>query len=296
MSDGSPTPTPAPAQPRSDPFRNVVRLGTRAAPLQDLYHHLMSARWPHLVGAIAAGYVTLNALFACAYLLGGDSIENATPGSFRDAFFFSVQTMATIGYGKMVPRTTYANALVSLEALVGIVGTAMTTGLMFAKFARPTARVLFSRVAVVTRRDGVDSVLFRVANERGNQIVEATVRVVVSRNEVTPEGEPVRRFHDLAIARDRNAAFTLSWTVVHPITRGSPLHDATRESLHASDSYLIVSLVGIDETSGQTVHARHVYQLDDLRWHHRFVDILSTLPDGRRQVDYTRFHDTEPER
>lgn len=284
----------APPPPRVTPFANVVRLGVRATPLSDLYHRLMEARWRGLLGAILVAYLALNTLFAGLYLLGGDCVENAQPGSFRDMFFFSVQTMATIGYGKMVPRTTWANAVVSVEALCGIVGTAMATGLMFAKFSRATARVLFSRVAVVSRRDGVESLMFRMANERGNQIAEASVRVVASRNEVTPEGERVRRFHDLALTRDRNAAFTLSWTVVHPLTRASPIHDATRESFAASGTIFIIAVMGTDDVSGQTIHARHVYGPDDLRWGERFVDIISDLPDGRRQIDLTRFHDTQP--
>jgi inward rectifier potassium channel len=283
-----------PPPPRVTPFENVERIGTRSAPLTDLFHQIMAARWRALLGAILVAYLALNTLFAGLYLLGGDCVENAEPGSFRDMFFFSVQTMATIGYGKMVPRTTWANAVVSVEALCGIVGTAMATGLMFAKFSRTSARVLFSRVAVVARRDGVESFMFRMANERGNQIAEATVRVVASRNEVTPEGERVRRFYDLSLTRDRNAAFTLSWTVIHPISRASPIHDATRESFLASGTLIIISVVGTDDTSGQTVHARHVYTPDDLRWNERFVDILSDLPDGRRQIDYTRFHDTQP--
>lgn len=285
---------PPPVRARGfDLTADVVRVGARAAPLNDLYHQIMGATWGRMLAAIFAAYLTLNALFALLYLAGGDCIENAAPGSFRDAFFFSVQTMATIGYGKMVPHTMYANAVVSVEALCGIVGTAMATGLMFAKFSRPNARVLFSEVAVVSRRDGVASLMFRMANERGNQIVEASLRVVLSRNEVTPEGERVRRFHDLALARERNAAFALSWTAIHPLSRASPLHDATMETLRANDTLLIITLVGIDETSSQTVHARHVYRPDDLRWNERFVDILTTLPDGRRQVDYRRFHDTE---
>lgn len=262
--------------------------------MSDLYHHLMDMSWARLMVFIAAAYLTINTLFALAYLAGGDCIENATPGSFHDAFFFSVQTMATIGYGKLVPRTSYANAMVAFEALCGIVGTAMSTGLMFAKFARPTARVLFSRVAVVSERDGVASLMFRMANERGNQIVEASLRVVLSRNETTREGESVRRFHDLALSRDRNAVFALSWTAIIPITEASALRGETSESLADSDAMLIVSLMGIDETSAQTVHARHVYYPEDLRWNERFVDILDRTPEGRRRVDYRAFHDTRP--
>lgn len=276
-------------------FTDVVRVGGRRAPMSDLYHRLMDMSWGRLLAFTALGYLTVNTLFALAYLAGGDCIENAAPGSFRDAFFFSVQTMATIGYGKLVPRTSYANVMVAFEALCGIVATAMGTGLMFAKFARPTARVLFSRVVAVASRDGVRSVMFRMANERGNQIVEATLRLVLSRNEVTSEGEAVRRFYDLALSRDRNAVFALSWTAIHPITRESPLYGETVESLIESDAMLIVSLMGIDETSAQTVHARHVYGPEEMRWDERFVDILDRDESGRRRIDYRRFHDTKPQ-
>ena len=286
---------PPVAPPRvRQPFTEVVRIGARSTLVGDLYHHLMDMSWVLLLGFIGCAYLVLNTLFALAYLAGGDCIENARQGSFHDAFFFSVQTMATIGYGKLVPHTTYANAMVALEALCGIVGTAMATGLMFAKFARPTARVLFSKVVVVSSRDAVRSLMFRMANERGNQIVEATVRVVLARNERTVEGESVRRFHDLALARDRNAIFALSWTAVHSITPESPLHNATYASLLACDAMIIVSLMGIDETSAQTVHARAIYYPEDLRWNERFVDIISRAPDGRRQIDYRVFHDTQP--
>lgn len=286
--------TAPPSPSRSTPFENITRVGVRAAPLADLYHRLMEARWRWLLGAIFLAYLALNTLFAGLYLLGGDCVENAQAGSFRDMFFFSVQTMATIGYGKMVPRTTWANVWVSVEALCGIIGTAMATGLMFAKFSRATARVLFSRVAVIAARDGVESMMFRMANERGSHIAEATARLVVSRTEVTAEGERVRRFHDLPLARDRNAAFTLSWTVIHPITPASPLHGLSRDALLADGTLLIVTVLGLDDISGQTVHARHVYFPEDLRWGERFVDIMKDFPDGRRQIDFTHFHDTQP--
>ncbi|HYQ82134.1 MAG TPA: ion channel, partial [Anaeromyxobacteraceae bacterium] len=153
--------------------RDVVAIGIPRHPGKDLYHYLLTASWRKLIGLVVAAYVGANAAFACAYLALGDVIENARPGDFWDAFFFSVQTMATIGYGKMAPRTLAANALVAAEALVGMMGLAVVTGLVFAKFSRPTARVLFSRVAVVAPYEKVPSLMFRMGNERVNQIVEA---------------------------------------------------------------------------------------------------------------------------
>lgn len=279
-----------------DGSANVERAGIPRGFLGDLYHFLLVASWPLLLGLLVAAYLASNALFALGYLLQPDSLENARPGSFADAFFFSVQTMATIGYGKLVPRTWLANMLVTIESFVGLLGLAMVTGLIFAKFSRPTARVLFSRVAIMGRRDGVPCLLFRMANARGNHIAEAQVHVVLARDEVTGDGERMRRFHDLSLLRAHNAIFALSWTVAHPMVAGSPLFGATEATLRAARAEIVVSLIGFEETFAQTVHARHAYAVDDLLWNARFVDIVSEGPDGRRRVDYARFHEVEADR
>jgi inward rectifier potassium channel len=274
---------------------NIARTGIKDGLLSDLYLFLLVSSWPRLVALLAGVYLAANSLFAVAYLLEGHSLDHASAGSFSDAFFFSVQTMATIGYGYIIPRTLFANILVTLESLTGLLGLAVVTGLVFAKFSRPTARVLFSHVAVVTPRDGVPSLMFRMANQRGNQIVEARIHVLLALTETTAEGEVIRRLQDLDMARAQNALFALSWTAIHPITAGSPLHRATRESLAAREAEIIVSLTGIDESFSQTVHARHSYTVDEIVWHARFVDILARAPDGRRQVDYTHFHEVAPD-
>jgi inward rectifier potassium channel len=274
---------------------NIVRIGLSARRFSDLYHRLLNLSWPRLVGLLSAAYIGANMLFALVYWLDPASLENAS-GSYLDCFFFSVQTMATIGYGKLVPHTVFANFMVTAEAFLGLLALAMITGLLFSKFSKPTARVLWSQVAVISEREGVRSLMFRMANERGNQIVEAQLRVVLARNETTKEGEAVRRFHDLALVRERNAIFALTWTAVHPITPASPLWDATPDGLRAIQAEVICSLMGIDETFSQTVHSRHSYVVDELKWDARFVDILGVQDDGRRYVDYTRFHETQPAR
>jgi inward rectifier potassium channel len=275
----------------SDPHPRVGRIGSTGRYLGDLYHFLLVSSWSRLLMMLALLYVASNCLFAIAYLVAGDSIQGGRPGSFADAFFFSVQTMATIGYGNLLPRTLWANILVTLESLVGLLGLAVLTGLIFAKFSRPTARVLFSRVAVIALWDGVPSLIFRMANQRGNQIVEARVHVVLARNETTAEGEVFRRLHDLDLIRNQTALFALSWTAIHPISDASPLYEATQASLAESEAEIIVSLTGLDESFSETVHARYSYRAGDIVWGARFVDVLSHLPDGRPQIDYTRFHD-----
>ena len=262
---------------------------------QDLYVHLLTASWPRLLFLLSAAYIAANALFGAAYMLQGGSIENARPGSYEDAFFFSVQTMATVGYGRMVPATIYASTLASIESFVGLLGLAVVTGLVFAKFSRPTARVRFSKVAVITRRDGIPSLMFRMANQRRNQIVEAHVHLVLARTELTAEGETIRRLIDLPLLRSEHVLFALTWTVIHQIDETSPFCGATRESLEAVDAELIVSVTGLDETVSQTVHARHSYVEREIVWGSRFVDIISVLPDGGNLVDYEKFDDVVTE-
>jgi inward rectifier potassium channel len=194
----------------------------------------------------------------------------------------------------MAPVSTFANMLVALEAAFGLVLFALATGLMFAKFSQPRARVLFSRYVVVGVRDGKRSLMVRLANERATGLVEAQIRLVLVRDETTPEGEGVRRFYTLPLTRSSSAVFALSWTVVHPIDESSPISGETWESLAKSRTDIVASLVGIEEASGQTVHARHSWKGQEIRFEHRFADILVRTPDGRPALDYTRFHDVEP--
>src|SRR5580658_977051 len=270
---------------------NVVRRGFHEPRFRDLYYRLLGSSWVWLMTVLVVSYVVVNILFALTYLAIGDGLENARPGSFEDAFFFSVQTMATISFGKFLPRGLLANTLVTAEALMGLGGIAVATGLVFAKFSRPTARVIFSRNAVVALRDGVPRLMLRVANERDSMIVEAQMRLVLVRTETTREGETMRRFHDLELERASTAIFALSWTVSHRLDDKSPLHGLSAETLAEADLELVCSLTGTEEMFASTVHARFSYSAREILMGYRFADILSVEPDGRRSVDYTRFHD-----
>lgn len=276
---------------------NVVGRGGSRFYWGDLYYLILTISWSWFFVLLALGYAIANSLFAIAYLAGGDGIENAEPGSFKDAFFFSVQTMASIGYGAMYPRTLYANFLVTIESLIGLLGIAMGSGLMFARFSRPTARVLFSRVAVITRYDGVPTLMFRAANQRRNFVVEAQINVTMVRNEINREGEFMRRFYDLKLLRSQTPIFALSWTVMHPIDETSPLYGATPETLAQAETDIVITLTGLDETVSQNIHARHSFSDREILWNMRFVDIFTPArtPDGQRLIDYTRFHDVVPE-
>jgi inward rectifier potassium channel len=254
----------------------------------------LTLSWLNFLLLVSGIFLLTNAVFAILYVCGGDCLANARLGSFLDSFFFSVHTIATVGYGSIYPKTDYANWIVTLESLVGIVGTAMITGLVFARFSLPTARVLFSKVAVISAYNGVPTLMFRAANERHNLIVEAQINVTLVHNEITKEGHFMRRFYDLELVRKRSPVFALSWTIMHPIDASSPLYGATSESLQAEEAQLVITLTGIDETVSQTIHASHSLTADEILWDVRFVDILSLTQDGLRRVDYRRFHEVEP--
>ena len=272
---------------------NVVRLGVSSLHLADLYHWLLTLSWPKFFILIGLSYTVTNSLFALAYLAGGDCIANARHGSFKDAFYFSVQTMATIGYGSMYPRTDYANNIVCIQALFGLWGVAMITGLAFARFSKPTARVIFSRVAVIAPFNGVSTLMYRTANQRSNQILEAQQRVTLIRDEVTSDGDYMRRFYDLQLVRSQSPIFALTWTVMHVIDENSPLYKLTAKDLVEQQAEIVVTLTGLDETVSQTIHARHSFVASEILWNMRFVDILLRSPEGKRVVDYTRFHEVK---
>ncbi|MEA5549439.1 ion channel [Anabaena cylindrica UHCC 0172] len=272
----------------------IIGMGVWHSYWRDPYHLLLTIPWSGFLSLICVFYVAINTLFALAYRLGGNCIANAQPGSFLDAFFFSVQTLASIGYGAMYPTTTYANIIVTIEAMIGVVGIAVMTGLAFARFSRPTARVMFSCVAVIMLQEGLPTLLFRTANQRRNMILEAQIRLYLMRDEVNQDGASLRKIHDLKLVRNQTPNFSLSWTIMHIIDESSPLFGMTSESLVKTQSLLMVSVSGIDETVAQVVHARHSYAANDILWNSRFVDIMHRTPDGHRYVDYNHFHDVLP--
>ncbi len=277
----------------------LLRVGLRSSWRQDLYHRALTLNWRRFLLLAAVIYLTANVVFAVLYLLQPGAIANARPGSFLDAFFFSVETFGTIGYGVLSPATTYANALMTVETLFGIMLVALTTGVMFARVSRPTARVMFSKSAVVAPYNGLPTLMVRMANERKSQILQAEVGLTLVRNEVTAEGDFMRRFYDLRLARERTPIFAMSFLAMHPLDEESPLFGATHETLDACEAQILVTVTGLEETSTQTVHARHAYLVDEILFGQRFANIFGSTEDGRMAIDYGQFHATEkvePER
>ena len=272
----------------------VIWLGMETARERDLYARFLTLSVRAFLAFFAGAYLLINVLFALLYLADPGGIGNARLGSFADAFFFSVQTMATIGYGNMFPKSIFANLVVTAETIVGLLTFAVTTGLIFARFSRPSARVLFSDVAVITPFEGTPALMFRMANARRNVILQAEVRVTLLRREETPEGVDIQRQRDLKLVRQQSSFFGLTWTVIHQIDKTSPLHGETPESLRACETVVAVLLAGTDETLNQTVHARFAYSAEKILWNHRLVDVITRAPDGRRIIDLTHFHEAQP--
>jgi inward rectifier potassium channel len=274
--------------------RRFERLGLERLLWQDLYHLLMTVSWPRLFLGVALFFTIFNLIFAALYDLQPNSIADLDPRGYWGMFFFSVETAGTVGYGDMHPRTPYAHILASAETLMGVTSFALMTGIMFARFSRPQARFLFARYAVVHTVDGLRTLVLRSANARQNIVVEANARLRLLRTDVTVEGLTLRRMFDLPMRREQHPIFLFGWTLFHVLDEHSPLRGETTESLQASKAFLLLTISGTDETTGQTLMARHIYNPEEVRWDYSFEDILSAGDDGIDRFDYTRFHAVKP--
>jgi inward rectifier potassium channel len=274
--------------------RVAIVKGQDASRYTDFYHVVLTAPWWAFFLGLAGFFVTINTVFALLYMADPMALAHARHGNFWDAYLFSVETIGSINYTVFVPQTLYANIVVSMEAFFGILTIALFTGIIFARFSRPFARIVFSRCAVIIPFDGVPTLMIRSANQRGNSVLDAEVKLSLARQQTTREGLVMRRFEELKPVRQRSSLFALSWTIMHRIDRSSPLYGCTQEMLAEQQAEIVVMLSGVDETLADRIYARHSYSVDDMVWNHRFIDVLSLTPDGRRVVDLTRFHDTEP--
>jgi len=278
----------------------LVRLGSREVRAhglpshawRDLFHHSMTAPWSLFFASFAGIFLTINTFYATLYWLGDAPIANARPG-FEDLFYFSIETLATVGYGDMHPQTSYGHLVATIEIFTGMSALAVMTGLVFARFSKPRARVLFASHPVIGLYEGRNALMLRMANARHNMVAEANARLWMTRVETTAEGQTMRRFHDLKLERAQNPVFALSWTIFHIIDATSPLHGQDAAALALAQASFVVTLIGLDETSAQTVYARHDYEHHALRWDQAYVDILGQDENGVAIIDYGRFHDTQ---
>lgn len=271
---------------------NVRRRGMRFWKSQSLYHWLLQLTWGQFFLLVAVGYAIANAIFATAYYeLGPNTLAGPiADGTWITAFFFSVHTLATIGYGVISPNTLAADVLVTIEALVGLLGLALTTGILFARFSRPVPQILFSERALMAPYRGGTAFMFRIANQRSSQIVELEARIVLAMFDGA-EGHATRRFSVLSLERQRVTFFPLTWTVVHPVDETSPLFGLKASDLAARGAEFLVLLTGIDETFSQTVHCRSSYRYDEIEWGAKFSDVFDhDQAANDLTVDITRIH------
>lgn len=269
----------------------ISRIGISRGYFSDFYHWVMAAPWWQYILAAAFFYLCINATFATIYYLGGDVVLNARPGSFVDAFLFSFQTSTTIGYGYLLPKTAYAHVVVMFDVIVGIIYIAVVTGLAFAKFARPRPRVLFSdKALIVDYEDGKKALIFRVANGRSTQIVNAEVSVGLIRKNQAKNPYIARRMHELGLQTNRSPFFALSWTIVHVIDEDSPLYGLEENDLSEEGIRVHATFVGIDDVYAQTVHWWHAYTAKQIVFAKRFVDMVRFEADDSAIIDYTKIH------
>jgi inward rectifier potassium channel len=272
--------------------RRIIAEGLERNFWTDLYFNAMTMSWPAFIAALAGAFVALNFAFSLVYLLGQAPIANARDGNIADYFFFSVETTSTTGYGDMHPQTLYGHIVATVENFVGVLLLATMTGLVFARFSRPRARIIFARYPVVTSHNGVPTLMFRLANARSNFISEATAKLWSIGATVSEEGRRMVGFEQLRLIKSENPTFALSWTLFHPIDGQSPLFGMDKETLAMSGMNFGVIIVGFDETSGQTLHARDVFAAQDVRWGHEYSDIIWVDEQGLRHIDYAKIDDT----
>jgi inward rectifier potassium channel len=274
--------------------RGVVAIGLRRRPFADLYHQLVTGSWARLLAVYALVFFATEVLFEAAHYALADAGAVARGSVLAAAVALARGAPLAQLQGALEPRAVASGLVAAGEGFVRWAELVVGAGIVFAKFALVEARVLFSRVAVVAPHAGREALLFRMANERNGHVVDARVSLLLVRNELDEDGELVRRARDLPLVRGATALFSHSWTAVHALDRGSPLHGETAESLARAEAEILVTFAGWDDALTRTISARHVYPAHALRFGARFAPIVVQLPDGRRAVDYRRFHDVVP--
>ena len=270
-----------------------VKLNAKKFDWRDTYHLILTLSWPGFAAFVFGIYLLINLVFASLYMLNAHAVAEMSPGSFSDAFFFSVETLATVGYGHMYPESFYGHLVAMLEIIVGMFGLAVITGLIFVRFSRPTARMRFSKVAVIAPFDGVPNLMIRLANLRHQAMVEPEFRMIFLRNIITAEGDEVRRFRSLKLEFDHLIAFPAVLTVRHRIDEESPLFGMTPEDFQQQDIHIVASIVGVDTVIVAPVQSFGDYNYEQIEWNRRFVEIFDQNEEGQWTVDYARIDETE---
>jgi len=277
---------------RSGQFE-FVKINAQKFDWRDTYHFILTLTWPGFAGLVFGIYLLINVVFAALYMLDAHAVAEMPPGSFLHAFFFSVETLATVGYGHMYPDSVYGHIISMVEIMVGMFGLAVITGVIFVRFSRPTARIQFSKVAVIAPFEGVPNLMIRVANLRHHAMVEPDFRMILLRSIITAEGEDVRRFRSLKLDFDHLIVFPAVLTVRHRIDDESPLFGMTPEDFQQQDIRIVASIVGVETVIVAPVQGFTDYNYDQIEWNRRFVEIYGQNEEGEWTVDYGRIDETE---
>jgi len=260
---------------------------------RDLYYYALAIRWPFFWVSIAIVFLLLNSAFALLFMLGKSPIANQYPAGFAGAFFFSVETLSTVGYGDMHPQTVYGHLVATLDIFVGMCSIALTTGLIFARFSRPKSRLVFARFPVIATQYAHTTLAVRVANERYDMITDVKAKMWMIYRDVSIDGTIVPRLHELPLELDHYPVLMLYWTIVHAIDESSPLHGKTAEALMAMNIIFMLNVEGFDSTMAQTVSNSHTWSGEDILWQQRYVDSIKE-EQGVSYVDGSHFDKTEP--
>jgi len=275
--------------------REIVTEGLNLSFWADISHRSMTASWQSFIASVVLVFIVLNAAFGLLYWIGDQPVSNVTRNDYLDYVYFSIETLSTAGYGDMHPQTHYGHFVSAVELLTGIFSMSVMTGLIFARFSRPRARLLFANNAVIATQDGKPTLMVRFANERHNIIGNATARLWLLRNTTTKEGQPIRRFNELSLLKNEHPALALSWTLYHVLDEQSQLFNLDADDFKAASVALVVVVSGYDVVAAQTIHTQKSYDHTDIRFGQRYADILENLDDRRIRIDYGKFHDTVDE-
>lgn len=277
---------------------NVRRTGIRQFSTLNLYHYLLTMSWKIFLLLVLLLYFLSNVVFGLFYTtLGAEALVDTSSepiaNMFLRGFFFSVQTFATIGYGTIHPVGTFANLLVTIESYYSLLANALITGLVFARFSRPTAKIIFSETAVVAPYRGITGFMFRVVNSRNSQLIEVNAQITFSRF-VEKDGKVSRKFDLLKLEREKIAFFPLSWTIVHPIDEKSPMFGITQEDFEKSEAEIVILLSAMDETFAQPVHTRSSYKSSEMKFGYKFADLYNkTGIDEPLSIDIRKLSEIE---
>src|SRR3984957_17182494 len=275
--------------------REIITEGLRLSFWADISHRSMTASWPSFIAGAVFVFIVFNAGFATLYWVGDQPISNVARNDYLDYLYFSIETLSTAGYGDMHPQTYYGHFIAAVELFTGIFSMSLMTGMIFFRFSRPSARLLFANNPVIAIQDGEPTLMVRFANERHNIIGNATARLWVLKNTISKEGQPIRRFSELSLLKNEHPALALSWTLYHTLDETSPIHNLNADEMGSANIAIAVVVSGYDVVAAQTIHARKTYDYKDIRFGQRYADILENLDDGRIRIDYGRFHDTVDE-